>query len=546
MPVKVRCQSCEKVFAAPDAARGKLVKCPGCEEKVKVPAGDGAKAGAAAKPTAKSAAKKPAPVKTKKDEHHDDHEHALKNLDLDGAEDENTRVCPKCGQEIYEEEATECSACGLNFETGLTKEKQKGIDPNGFFKVVLKDSKNFLLENKPLAIRTGIYILVYSLLNFCCLFMVTWCVSFPPRMFWVFLTFVTGMVPNGWLWFLNSEIIKATMEKRETMPRINFDMFTCVALGIKYVLWSTLMGSQLVLPLVAAFLFRQGMLIPGIALIAVTELILFLMMPQVMIHMVMPITTRGWLMHIQFQAWAKSFKACAYWLIISFVAILPSMLPVGLGVAISRQGAIEFAAAMVFNFRTNRQLGDDLAVVTAKKNNPKKGEVIEELKLDDPKYQTRPLPWKGVIVPAIGIVMSQLLFGFGAVLSMRANGLLGLYFKKHLKLETMAKEVKWVVKKAKDEDDDPKILKAKKQKALISNILAVVAFLAIIGGVAWYMLRKPVDPAANEPPPAGADAAAGAAGVPGAAMPAGVPGAPPEAIPPGGAPPGAAAPMPMP
>ena len=94
MPVKVRCQSCEKVFAAPDAARGKLVKCPGCEEKVKVPAGDGAKSGATAKP----AGKKPAPAKAKKDEHHDDHEHALKNLDLDGAEDENTRVCPKCGQ----------------------------------------------------------------------------------------------------------------------------------------------------------------------------------------------------------------------------------------------------------------------------------------------------------------------------------------------------------------------------------------------------------------------------------------------------------------
>ena len=49
MPVKVRCQSCEKVFAAPDAARGKLVKCPGCEGKVKVPAGDGAKSSAGAK-----------------------------------------------------------------------------------------------------------------------------------------------------------------------------------------------------------------------------------------------------------------------------------------------------------------------------------------------------------------------------------------------------------------------------------------------------------------------------------------------------------------
>ncbi len=538
MPVKVRCQSCEKVFAAPDAARGKLVKCPGCEGKVKVPAGDGAKAGATAKP----AAKKPPPAKAKKSEHDDDHEHALSNLDLDSAEDENTRVCPKCGQEIYEEEAEECPACGLNFETGLTKEKQKGIDPNGFFKVVIKDSKKFLLENKPLAIRTGIYTLVYSLLNFCCLFMVTWCVSFPPRVFWLFLTFVTGMVPNGWLWFLNSEIIKATMDKRESMPRINFDMFTCVALGIKYVLWRVAMGLQLVLPMIAGFLSSRQMWIPSIAVQVVFELILVLMIPQVMVHMVMPITTRGWLMHIQFQAWGKSFKACAYWAVLTFMVMLPSMLPVGLAVAISRQGVIEFSAAMVYNFRTNQKLGDDLAVVTAKKNNPKKGETIEEVKLDDPMYQTRDLPWKRVIIPAIGIVMSQMLFGFGAVFSMRANGLLGLYFKKHLKLETMAKEVKWVVKGAKEEDEDPKTLKAKKQKAMIANIIAVVVFLAVIGGVAWYMLRKPVDPAANAVPVDGGNAGAGAPAAPDGAMPAGAPGAQPGMAPPGAAQPGAVPP----
>lgn len=531
MPVKVRCQSCEKVFAAPDAARGKLVKCPGCSEKVKVPAGDGAKTGATSKP----AAKKPAPAKAKKDEHHDDHEHALKNLDLDSIEDENTRVCPKCGQEIYEEEVFECPACGLNFETGLTKEKQRGVDPNIFFKVVFKDSKAFLMENRPLAVRTGIYTLIFSLLNFGCLFMVTWCVSFPPRVFWLGLTFVTGMVPSGWLWFLNTEIIKATMEKKENMPRINFDMFTCVALGIKYALWRTVMGAQLVLPLVAGFLASRQMWIPAVSLQVVSEILLVLMMPQVMIHMVMPITTRGWLAHIQFQAWAKSFKACLYWAAITFVVMLPALVPVGAACAISRQGVIEFTAAMVYNYKTNEKLGADLAEVIARKNNPKKGETIEEVKEDDEMYKTRPLPWKGIIIPAIGILLSQALLGFGAVFAMRANGLLGLYFKKHLKLESMAKEIKWVAKNAKNDDDDPVAQKARKQKALITNIVAVVAFLAVIGGVAWYMLRKPADadPAANAPPPngppAGADAGAGA---PGGAMPV--------------APPGAGDPMPMP
>src|SRR5881409_372218 len=141
MPVKVRCQSCEKVFAAPDAARGKAVKCPGCQERVKVPGGDGAKAGGGA--PAKTATKK----KPVKKEEHEDHEEFLKNLDLDSVEDTDVRVCPKCGHEAAED-AFECANCGMNFETGLTKDKQKGIDPKIFFRVVLKDSWAFLKNHR--------------------------------------------------------------------------------------------------------------------------------------------------------------------------------------------------------------------------------------------------------------------------------------------------------------------------------------------------------------------------------------------------------------
>lgn len=533
MPVKVRCQSCEKVFAAPDAARGKLVKCPGCEGKVKVPAGDGAKSAAGAK----APAKKPA----KKSDDHDDHEHALKSLDLDKVEDENTRVCPKCGQEIYDEETYECPACGLNFETGLTKEKQKGIDPKIFYKVVLKDSKEFLMDNKPFAIRTGIYTLVFTILNLFCAFMVTWCVSPPPRYFWMLLTSITFMVPFGWTWFLNSEIIKATMDKREKMPRINFDMFTCVALGIKFFVWQILMGAQLVLPLVAVFLIRQGMLIPGIALIAVAELILFLMIPQVMIHMVMPVTTRGWLLHIQFKAWAKSIGACLYWCGITSVVMLPAILPVGIGSAISYQGLIQFAADITYNFKANATYGADMEVYYAAKNNPKKGESApnEPDREKDPKYQTRAIAWKGFIAPGIGLALSQILFGFGAVFAMRANGLFGLYFKKHLKLETMAKEIKWVSKQVKD-DDDPAVQKAKKKQQLIQNSIAVVAFVAVVGGVAWWMMRKPAgdepavqpgDPAAQPVPAPGAEAVNPAGAAPAGPVPANAAGAAGVAIP---------------
>ena len=60
MPVKVRCPTCEKVLNAPETARGKAIKCPGCETKVKVPAGDAAGGDRGAIPAGKRSTKKPA------------------------------------------------------------------------------------------------------------------------------------------------------------------------------------------------------------------------------------------------------------------------------------------------------------------------------------------------------------------------------------------------------------------------------------------------------------------------------------------------------
>jgi hypothetical protein len=68
MPIKVQC-SCGKAFAAKDELAGKTVKCPGCQQPLKIPGGAPAVAkaptrpaapGPAAKPAAKPAAPKPA------------------------------------------------------------------------------------------------------------------------------------------------------------------------------------------------------------------------------------------------------------------------------------------------------------------------------------------------------------------------------------------------------------------------------------------------------------------------------------------------------
>src|SRR5258708_17172811 len=105
MAVKVRCPTCEKVLNAPDAARGKAVKCPECDTKVKVPDDDSSKAGSST--TRRSGSK----ATSKKRAAADDDEF-LPGLDLDKVIDSSSQMCPKCGANIPEK-ATQCAKCGV-------------------------------------------------------------------------------------------------------------------------------------------------------------------------------------------------------------------------------------------------------------------------------------------------------------------------------------------------------------------------------------------------------------------------------------------------
>ena len=95
MPVKVRCPECQKVLQAPDAARGKAIKCPECAARVPVPAGDAAESPAKPK---KPAAKAPPAAPPKKKVQ--DAEDFLLKADLDRSVDHDTKVCPKCKSTI--------------------------------------------------------------------------------------------------------------------------------------------------------------------------------------------------------------------------------------------------------------------------------------------------------------------------------------------------------------------------------------------------------------------------------------------------------------
>src|SRR5262249_46052117 len=185
MAVKVRCPTCEKVRNAPDAARGKAVKCPGCETKVKVPAGDSSAGGNAGKSTRPGGAK--APAKKRRD---DDEEGFLAGLDLDKVIDSSDQMCPKCGAQIPED-ATECPKCGVDPSTGqlsTSARKRKslkgGVDPALFYSVAWGDAWRFTLANFTVVIRTALYMIAFTAVQSGCSFMVQWCTTWPPQVFW--------------------------------------------------------------------------------------------------------------------------------------------------------------------------------------------------------------------------------------------------------------------------------------------------------------------------------------------------------------------------
>ena len=120
MPLKIKCNHCEKVLVVPDAARGKAVKCPACQGRIVIPAVSEASSPAPAKVSAaKASASKPKPKKEKAIVPVNSEE-GLAKLDFSRAEDRNARICIKCGYDMkyQDEEDTECPQCGYASDAG--------------------------------------------------------------------------------------------------------------------------------------------------------------------------------------------------------------------------------------------------------------------------------------------------------------------------------------------------------------------------------------------------------------------------------------------
>ncbi|MFV0443294.1 MAG: hypothetical protein ACK5Q5_06965, partial [Planctomycetaceae bacterium] len=265
MPVKVRCSGCQKVLNAPDKARGKVVSCPECGTRIKVPAGTGDA------PIRSSKAPRPA----KKEPSTSDSSEFLNAFKVDQleSEDAEAKVCPYCAADMGLEE-TICRKCGMNTATGQMDSKEakkrarKGADPALFFSKAWSDSWEFLARYWRLGLKTSLIWTTFLTMMLTCIFMArTWVFTggetadgaeapanaqvivdgeegapagptspwmSPGFFFWGGLAFVMFLGIPGWYWSLCLKIIDATMQREDIKEdRIQYDMFEAVALGFR-------------------------------------------------------------------------------------------------------------------------------------------------------------------------------------------------------------------------------------------------------------------------------------------------------------------------
>ncbi len=355
MPVKVRCPECEKVLTLPDQARGKTAKCPECQARVPVP---GAKKKAAPKP-AKTAAQKAGAEETG--------DELFANLDLSRAEDQKTRVCPKCGVPVDEEDV-ECPKCHVMLTTGrLSAERQRkkergGPDPDKYYEKFLTTGWEFVKEHWVFGLRTTLYVMAATVVCLFASFMMVYTSRVPLKVFWGGIAFLFAMLPFGWSWFLHTTLINYSIDKKVRLDRVRFDFFTCAALGIKFFAWLVVFCApfQVVFGTIGGLMISNDMLAGGLAVIAIGFLPGFFCFPVAMSHMAMPVQWPGWLSpRILPQYFQGLAKPSMYWCMFCAATMLPALILVLVAVLVFQEDLTKLVTDLNHNARVENVMAHE-------------------------------------------------------------------------------------------------------------------------------------------------------------------------------------------
>jgi hypothetical protein len=454
MPVKVRCE-CGAGISAPDAARGKVIKCRKCGEPVRVPKGNAG--GDGQRPRRKKAAR-PRPTA--------DDDDFFSALDLEGGEDQDVRICPKCATEVDEEDI-ECPNCGVDIETGMLSQKQKkkrkrkGPDIDLFPKVVWSDPKEFLKKNKSLAIRLILTFSFFATTFFVCLFMVAdYCipdvpiclecdkeftdvgtnpsilakfkcatcdedrpwVKLPVILFWGFLTALSGGASMGCFWQLSTLVVQATMDEKDSLDRFNFDFFVGVALGYKILLWPLAVMGIVWIPIAAVIglLVATGAITLGdseLQILAIVGGVFYVIpvwaFPVAMSHMSAKYTYRAYIPYDVFRFGLASMKGVCQWWLVTFVAMLPAIAVLVPLAIFHKRVYLEFGNALL-------KLVELCGIAT---------------EVDERGFMfSMAAAGFGIVLLIVSIAIVAVLLAFSAVFVMRATGLFSYYFQRDIGL----------------------------------------------------------------------------------------------------------------
>lgn len=490
MSVKVKCTGCTKVLTVPDAARGKAVKCPNCQTRIAVPDGDEEEAAAApraAKAKAKTKSKKSGPV---------DEEAGLAGLDLRKAVDHEARLCPKCGYDMdllgddEDEEITECPQCGWDVAEGglgekARKKQLKGPDPDKFYPGLWRNSWRFVGTNLMLVIRTFLYIGLASLILFLSAFMYLYNSMWPPRYFFALLGFVSAMVIPGWIWHLDTEVIKLTLERKDTFKRLNFDFFQASARGVEFVIWNIVFAGPLLLaPAIIVWVqyHNLGLLYGGLIL-ALCYVPIFVMWPVVLTHMTMPVSKPGWMFWKVIPMAQRCFKPLFVWFLLFLVTSLPVLLIGGLTAFFTAKNITEYAQILDQQAEVNR-VTTIWKSFEGVKNKPE--DLVDPSKLKTPpNLEARHYISLGVA--AFSWFVCAVIVSITGLFNMRTNGYFAYYFRERIDVILLKKEYKYVASLPRE---DQKHKRKEIPQVLAEAALAtlVITLIGLIGGMLYGAL----------------------------------------------------------
>ena len=487
MPVKVKCTTCDKVLSVPDAARGKAVKCPQCDTRISVPAEDDSdSSSSSSRPRPKSTTSKPKP---KKATQVIDSEEGLGNLDLRRAEDTEARICPKCGfdMQYHDEEDSECPECGYDTTAGglgvrAKKRAMKGPDPADFYPGLVKEAWKFVGRNIFLAWRTVLYTLVCLAIALSCAFLYLWISMWPPRAFLALCFTISFLVIPGWMWFLDTEVIKLTLERKDKFKKLNFDFFLASAMGGAFIFWSIVVLLPLVaLPAGLGYLLVNYSGMPSFVLplcVGIGSIPAVWMLPVVMSHMSMPVQYKGWMVWKMVPVWLKNLKPLSVWILWFLITNIPNIAGVATIAAVSGEEISGIVNIMEENARIERIKFQRIQ----NPNTQKKGQKAPVL---EPLPDTRSVNLKPLILPCVILAVMALINGFTSLFNMRTNGQFTYYNKASLELVDKLKEYKYKAKEKRDEDEDDKPKTLVQQGVDGFVFVMVFGLVGLVGGMLY-------------------------------------------------------------